>query len=240
MKKSFITIAFLTSISSFSYAETSGLYINGQIGASWLKAKSIEHHFNEDDINSSHLRFGSQNKTVLSGGVGIGYNFKPQFSIPIRTELMFTKRGNLNKNTNLRNVSYIDDDGDAQTANYYLRIKTRMNTLMLNTYYDIDTGTDFTPYASLGVGTAFLKYERTGLVKGGDNEDADTDSKSKTRFAYSAGIGASYKITDNWSTDLQARYTYGGKVSVSTNDNSSNSSLKLSTTDLTIGVRYSF
>jgi outer membrane autotransporter protein len=187
---------------------------------SWLKAKSIEHHFNEDDINPSHLRFGSQNKTVLSGGVGIGYNFKPQFSIPISTELMFTKPDNLNKNTNSRNVSYIDDDGDAQTANYYLCIKTRMNTLMLNTYYDIDTETDFTPYASLGVGAAFLKYERIGLVTGGDNEDADIDSKSKTRFAYSVGIGASYKITDNWSTDLQARYTYGGKVSVSTNDNS--------------------
>lgn len=86
----------------------------------------------------------------------------------------------------------------------------------------------------------FLKYERTGLVVGSDNEDADKDSKSKTRFAYAAGLGASYKITDNWSADVIARYTYGGKISVSTFDNSSKSELKLSTTDLMVGMRYSF
>ncbi|PXZ03474.1 MULTISPECIES: hypothetical protein [Gilliamella] len=37
-----------------------------------------------------------------------------------------------------------------------------------------------------------------------------------------------------------ARYTYGGKISVSTFDNSSKSELKLSTTDLMVGMRYSF
>ncbi|OCF92170.1 hypothetical protein A9G17_03060 [Gilliamella sp. wkB7] len=240
MKKYFIATTLLASISSFSYAETSGLYLNGQLGASRLKAGSIKHNFYEDGNESSNLGFGSKNKTVFNGGIGIGYDFKPQFNIPIRTDLIFTKRGNLNKNTNSRNVSYIDDDGDAQTANYYLRMKTRMNTLMLNTYYEFDTGTKFTPYASLGFGAAFLKYERTGLVKGESNEDADTDSKSKTNFAYSVGIGASYKISENWYTDLQAHYIYGGKISVTTNDNSSKSSLKLSTTDLMVGMRYIF
>lgn len=54
------------------------------------------------------------------------------------------------------------------------------------------------------------------------------------------GIGASYKISENWYIDLQARFIYGGKISVTTNDISSKSSLKLSTTDSTFGVRYSF
>lgn len=54
------------------------------------------------------------------------------------------------------------------------------------------------------------------------------------------GIGTSYKISENWYIALQARYIYGGKISVTTNYISSKSSLKLSTTDLTFGVRYSF
>lgn len=171
---------------------------------------------------------------------GIGYNFKPQFDLPIRSELMFTMRGNLNKDTNAHQFSGRDDDGNLMNGEYYLHIKTRMNTLMVNTYYDFDTGTNFSPYVSLGLGAAFLKYERTGLVAGGDNEDADKDSKNKTRFAYAVGLGAAYKITDNWSADVIARYTNGGKISVNTTDNSAKSELKLSTTDLMVGVRYSF
>lgn len=136
---------------------------------------------------------------------------------------MFTMRGNLNKDTNERQFSGTDDDGNLMYEEYYLHIRKRMNTLMVNTYYDFYTGTNFTPYVSLGVDTTFLKYERTGLIYGGDNEDADTDSKSKTRFAYAVGFGGNYKITDNWSRDILARYTYGGKISVSTGDNSAKS-----------------
>lgn len=240
MKKTLIAAVILFGSTGITYAETSGVYVNGQLGGSWLRAGSISHKFLDDDVDPSNFSFDSQNKVVVNGGVGIGYNFKPHFDLPIRTELMFTMRGNLNKDTNARQFSGTDDDGDSINGEYYLHIKTRMNTLMVNTYYDFDTGTNFTPYVSLGVGAAFLKYERTGLVSGGDNEDADTNSKSKTRFAYAAGFGGNYKITDNWSTDILARYTYGGKINVSTGDNSAKSELKLSTTDLMIGVRYSF
>lgn len=235
-----IAFAVLSCVTSAAYAETSGVYVNGQLGGSWLRAGSINHKFLDDDIDPSKLSFDSQNKVVIGGGVGIGYNFKPKFAIPIRTELTFTIRGNLDKDTNARHVSYVDDDGLQSSDDYYLHIKTRMNTLMVNTYYDFDTGTNFTPYISLGVGMAFLKYERTGLVAGGDNEDADKDSKSKTRFAYAAGVGTSYKISENWSADVVARYTYGGKINVRTVDNSAKSELKLSTTDFMVGVRYSF
>lgn len=115
-----------------------------------------------------------------------------------------------------------------------------MNTLMINTYYDFDTGTNFTPYISLSIGAVFLKYERTGLIIDGDNSNADMDSNSKTRFAYAAGVGTSYKISENWSADVVARYTYVGKINVTTVDNSAKSELKLNTTDLMVGVHYSF
>lgn len=242
MNKTLVAIAMLASTTSFAYADISGFYLNGQLGGSLNRASSINHSFIDGDIDPSNLSFDSQNKFSFSGGAGLGYNFKPQFNVPIRTELMFTMRGNLDKNTNSHHVQYEDENNPGNYLNddYYLHIKTRMNTLMVNTYYDFDTGTNFTPYVSLGVGAAFLKYERTGLVSSGDNDNADINSKSKTRFAYAAGIGGNYKITDSWSADIVARYTYGGKISVSTDDNSSNSELKLSTTDLMVGVRYSF
>jgi len=104
--------------------------------------------------------------------------------VPIRTELTYTARGNLDKNTNPKSATYEDENNPGTYLNDddYLHIKTRMNTLMVNTYYDFDTGINFTPYVSLGLGAVFLKYERTGLVVGSDNEDADKDSKSKTRL----------------------------------------------------------
>ncbi|WP_392563978.1 hypothetical protein RHO13_12440 [Orbus wheelerorum] len=66
--------------------------------------------------------------------------------------------------------------------------------------------------------------------------------KSKTRLAYAAGagIGGNYNITDNWSADIRPHYTYGCKISVSTDNNSAKSELKQSTIDLMVGIRWRF
>ena len=63
---------------------------------------------------------------------------------------------------------------------------------MLNAYYDIDTGTKFTPYVGAGIGMARLKAKI----------DDETDfSKSKTTFAWQVGAGISYAMTENVSLD---------------------------------------
>lgn len=93
MMKTIMAVAVFACVTSTAYAEISGFYVNGQLGSSWDRASSINHHFFDDDIELNQLSFDSGNKAVFSGGVGIGYNFKSKFDIPIRTELMFTMRG---------------------------------------------------------------------------------------------------------------------------------------------------
>lgn len=80
------------------------------------------------------------------------------------------------------------------------------NSIMLNAYYDIDTGTKFTPYVGAGIGMARLKGKVT-----------DTDesiSKSKTNFAWQVGAGVSYAMTDNLSLDAGYRYMDSGDVTI--------------------------
>ena len=82
------------------------------------------------------------------------------------------------------------------------------NSIMLNAYYDIDTGTKFTPYVGAGIGMAHLKAKVDFM------DGDDVPGKSKTTFAWQAGAGVSYAMTDNLALDLGYRYNDYGDVTV--------------------------
>jgi opacity protein-like surface antigen len=75
-------------------------------------------------------------------------------------------------------------------------------TFLLNGYFDIDTGTAFTPFITGGLGLARIEGEEAGTVLGvpysGDEDD--------TVFAYQIGLGAGFAVSETVSLDCRYRY----------------------------------
>lgn len=242
MKKTLIALTAIACFSSFAHAQTSGFYLGGQLGSSILKASSLKDSYSYDDgydYWSESYKIGSISDGKLAGSLNIGYNFKPAFDLPFRAELSFTLRGNLDDK---KHKSYYDEDDDLYHTTQ--RTKARMNTLMLNGYYDIETGTSFTPFVGAGIGLAFAKLEHRYDERYEFDDEADyiKFSRSKTKFAWNVAAGVAYKVSDNLDIDFTARYVDAGKLTLkrSYDDFHFKASGKLSSVDLLAGIRYNF
>jgi len=104
------------------------------------------------------------------------------------------------------------------------------NSVMLNAYYDIDTGTKFTPYVGAGIGMARLK----GKVAEADG----SISKSETSFAWQVGAGVTYAMTDNVSLDAGYRYTDSGDVTIK--EDWGKAKFDSTSHEFLLGARYAF
>src|SRR3954452_22525479 len=71
--------------------------------------------------------------------------------------------------------------------------------LMTNAYYNLHTGTAFTPYVGGGIGAAFLTISAKP-------QGAADFNDSETRFAYQAIAGVSYALTERVSLGIEYRY----------------------------------
>lgn len=73
-------------------------------------------------------------------------------------------------------------------------------SLMVNGYYDIDTGTAMTPYVNLGIGASRLKLR-----------EIDVSSKTDYKFSWGGGVGVGYEITKDMTFDVGYRFLDLGK-----------------------------
>ncbi len=106
------------------------------------------------------------------------------------------------------------------------------NSIMLNAYYDINTGTKFTPYIGVGIGMARLKATYS------DNTGANI-SKHKNNVVWQLGAGISYTLTDNTALDLGYRYTDSGDVTL--HDQEGNKAkFDSQAHEILLGIRYTF
>lgn len=143
-----------------------------------------------------------------------------------RTEIEADLRSEAKKNS----VSYdeIDDSFDLG------KIALSSRSVMLNVFYDFDTGTKFTPYIGGGIGIAHLKVKiRT---------DEGKVSKSDNSFAYQLGAGVAYAVTDSVALDLSYRYTDSGSMTVREYSLEDADKTKIDSTaqEILFGVRYTF
>lgn len=239
MKKTLIALTTFACFSGLAHAEN-GFYLGGQLGASVLKASNLNDslHYNYGRVVKDDI-FDSMHKTKLAGALNLGYNFS-DYDIPVRAELSFTLRSNAEKKENRYNMY---EDYQLRTTQ---KVKARMNTLMLNGYYDIDMDSDITPFIGAGLGVAFTKLENSHKEKYNvsvDGVDYERSiSKSKTKFAWNIAAGVAYKVNNNINIDFTARYVDAGKVTIkSQNEYYRNKfSADLSSVDLLAGIRYSF
>ncbi|MBQ9236159.1 MAG: porin family protein [Alphaproteobacteria bacterium] len=108
------------------------------------------------------------------------------------------------------------------------KIKIKNNSAFLNAYYDIDTGTKFTPYIGGGLGVARIKVSGT---------------KSSDEFAWQLGAGVSYAATENISVDLGYRYIDYGSHTINrevTARKTSKTDFESDSNEFYLGVRYAF
>ena len=159
---------------------------------------------------------------VMGGSLAVGTAFKTANGA-IRTELEYNRNEDAEKTHDMNFASLGGDDGSAK-----LKIETQ--SVMLNGYYDFDTGTKLTPYVGAGIGYAKVKF----YGKGEDSNYVYSLNVDDYNFAWQAGFGAGYALTDNVTFDAGYRYVDYGDF---TED-----SVKVDTSahELYAGLRYSF
>ena len=118
------------------------------------------------DVGWSFLEWSEGDDSNWAAGVGAGYRF----------------------NDNLRVDGRVDYAGEYHVAP---GANMSVTTALANAYFDIPTGTAFTPYLGAGAGYGW------GTVDGGDDKDG---------FAYALMAGVGVNLSDNVALDVGYRF----------------------------------
>ena len=94
-----------------------------------------------------------------------------------------------------------------------------MSTILLaNAYYDIRTGTAWSPYLGLGVGFAVNQVTRNldySDTAGTDDVASAGNRTTDVQFAGAAMVGVTYDISTLWALDVNYRFLHIGGSEVS-------------------------
>ena len=160
--------------------------------------------WNADDEDGNSGSFGN----APGGALAVGYDFKPRFDIPVRTELEYAAFGQ----TKADKRHYKEDAEDEGPDTWVTENKLGIQSLFVNVYYDFHTSTAFTPYVGAGLGMGFVSHKgRMYGDEGAGEVSMVTAKKSKTNFAYNIGLGCAWAFNDYISLDLGYRYANFGK-----------------------------
>ena len=212
----FVFAAFFA-LPALAAAEVHGVYIAPKflLGIQDTGQISTDGRFENGDKS-----FSQHSQAVFGGALAVGYNFAPKFNIPIRTEIEFAMRSNSSSSKD-SSVNFVEG-GIPGTLTESTKLNMNISTLFFNAYFDINTGTAFTPYIGGGLGMAFkyvqAKAEWNDNVPGLGVNVGGSASKSKhdTTFAWNVGAGLAYAFTENVSADLGYRFVHTGNSELKT------------------------
>ena len=131
----------------------------------------------------------------------------------VRAELEYNKNADAKKTHNLYGRRLVNMEIESQS-------------LMINGYYDIDTGSKLTPYVGAGIGYAKIKGKLSAL---GESYSADDNN-----FAWQVGAGVGYALNDKVSLDAGYRYVDYGDFT------EEGLKWESSAHELYVGARYAF
>lgn len=235
MKKTVIasTLAIAT-LYTCAVSANNGIYVTGELGSSIVNIHDTKADYTGTNAGvvdgRQTTKLSNTNKGVFGGGIAVGYDFNDQYQLPVRFELAAKFRGDAEGSQRLT-----DEDGDSETV----KNKVRMDTYMVNGYYDFYNSSDFTPYLTAGVGLSRLKHKIS-------DESGEAMSANSNNFAWGVGAGVKYAVTSNISVDASYRYIDGGKVTNSRTDSfgpytdTLDTTTKAASNDLMLGVSYKF
>jgi opacity protein-like surface antigen len=184
-------------------AADNSVYLSGNIGLGMAM---------DSDIDNMPENAGTAKMTLDAGFLGtaaVGYDFAG----PFRAEAEYGWQKN-----DLDTLSYSNRIGNINQGD----LKTQ--SMMVNGYYDVDTGSPWSPFVGAGIGWAKVDLN-TPALPFGDNDDV---------FAYQFMAGVAYNVSANLAIDAQYRFFGTQDATIQDADFSMNSN------DLMLGLRYSF
>lgn len=230
MKRIIMGLALCLCFALPAQAEVNGMYV----GLKFIDAIQNTGTVSKDNI-SGGSGIGQYGQNSIGGGIAIGYDFYPKMQLPIRAEVEYALRGNMQTTWDSQHGEIDGTPGHIETE-----AKWNAQTLFANFYYDFHNSTAFTPYVGAGLGVAFMntKYTVNGVPDAGDNVELLSKSKMSTNFAWNVGLGCSYAFNENFSVDLAYRFVKLGQTEVEKND----MSLKTNpySNEFSLGLRMTF
>ncbi|SCM70627.1 outer membrane beta-barrel protein [Desulfovibrio sp. 86] len=191
LKRLFLAVVLTLALSFSAFAADNGFY---------LGLKFIDSIQSTGDVSkgggTKFFDVDNYTQNTIGGGVFAGYDFYPMHQIPVRAEIEYAIRTNSETDWDSKVI------GALPAGAASLKGQWNLQTLFLNAYWDFHNDTAFTPYIGGGIGMGFIqsKYEvnAPGL--------SDSYNETNTVFAWNAGAGVAYAITDNLSADLAYRF----------------------------------
>jgi opacity protein-like surface antigen len=174
------------------YEQATGWYLGVGLGAAWptdtgVRTRNLDNRGFEN-VNGD-LSFGGG----FSGDLAVGYDFGA-----IRTELSYVyTRASVN------DVSFSVNGNDYNLSSSGVINK---NDIFASGYWDISTGSRWTPYIGGGIGYTNLSTPRIKVSRDGDS--VSTGTANRGLFGWQAKLGVSYGVSN--ASDVYLEGTYSG------------------------------
>ncbi len=216
MKKSFIIagLAAFTALTAVSSAQAEDRWPMWYIGLTGGYT-----YMADQDISG-----GSASKISLNDGFGVGgsIGYLPSSSMPLLNALRFEAEVTYHQNdigsVHLRNGTNPSGTGTFDSTAY-----------MANVFYDIPTGTGWSPYIGGGLGLATLHLPT--------NTHVGNSSSSDDEFAYQGMVGIGYTPETIPNTQWSLGYRY---LATSDAEFGNGASVKYSTNTIEAGAKFRF
>ncbi|MDG4910256.1 porin family protein [Mesorhizobium sp. WSM4898] len=205
----------------------SGWYLRGDVGY------AFSHPFKHEETSSGPLNSFSDESSLFSGSIGMGYHVNDYLRVELNGGILPTDKFAAHDRLGATCDGHtLVDDGfgtinsvaTSQACDLSDNASNKGYSIMANGYVDLGTYVGLTPYIGGGIGLAYNKYYRSigarDCVEVPTNSagtggffcddpagyEGQTDTAAKFNLAYSIGAGLSYQVTKNVSVDLGYEY----------------------------------
>lgn len=195
------TSAFAADVSPYAALRLTGSIMNNDAAVvSDYSFGGVTHHINTL-ANETHSDF------VFGVNAGVGASVELPYGA-LRGEIAFDWKSE---------AKDMNEFEFAISNNYTheFETKTSVYDVMLNLYYDFDTGTAFVPFIGAGLGYGHIAIESTGRGNVPTGAFELPVELQADNFVWNVGAGIAYELTENLAIDLMYRYTNYGSVDTS-------------------------
>lgn len=237
----FLFIAFFC-FSSLAFGGQTGVYIAPKLIYSYHKIDDSKLKLDSDGNVSDFGSLDSKSDSAFGGSFAVGYDLQQNMNIPIRAEIEYALRS---ESKGKYSRPYDDGSGLIKGSG---SMNFKVQSVFLNIYYDIETGTKFTPYLGGGLGVAII--DANGKLQLSQDDVVYLDqsaSNTETNFAFNLAAGVGYDVSDKLTMDLGYRYAdFGegktGEIPVRTflGNDSLAGKARIVAHEVLFGIRYKF